>query len=297
MSTSTNNSPGHYYSVLITVKKEYGAAFAEALEPHVSSVYWTAQEEASLADVQGYSEDLPDQKIIAEMISVVADAVGEASPNLKIEKKENRNWVLENIKQFPPIQAGRFFVHSAEYKDPVPQSLIGLRVPAGAAFGSGEHGSTKGCLLAIDKMNSMSIRSALDMGCGSGILAIAAAKRWYIPVVATDIDPISMDVTRENAEINGVARYVRSLCGPGYSHPEVSARRYDLIISNILAWPLTRLAKDLGRHLNPGGFAILSGLLLRDANRIISAHRNQGIHLHSRVTLGEWGTLILKKPI
>ncbi len=287
------------YCVSLEVAQELGDAFAESLEPHVSSINWTAREESPTAQVQGYVEDLPDETAVKLAVRLTAEAIDVPVPEVEISKIAVRNWVLDNIKQFPPIEAGRFFVHSAEYTDRIPHGQIGLRVPAGAAFGSGDHGSTKGCLLALDKLEAMSgrrpLRSALDMGCGSGILAIAMAKRWHIPVVATDVDPISTEVTRENAEINGVARYVRSLCGPGYNHPEVAARRYDLIVSNILARPLTRLAKDLGRHLNPGGRAVLSGLLLADANRIISAHAAQGLCLHSRVTLGEWGTLVLTK--
>ena len=285
------------YQVSLEVPRDVGNAFAECLEGHVESVSWTAREGFSKAQVQGFSEERPDDKAINMVVRLTAQAVDVLLPKVEIVKIPVCNWVLDNLKQFPPITAGRFFVHSAEYADPIPHSQIGLRVPAGAAFGSGDHGSTKGCLLALDKMDALPIRSALDMGCGSGILAIAMAKRWHIPVVATDIDPISTEVAQENAEINGVARYVRSLCGPGYRHPEVAARRYDLIVSNILARPLTRLAKDLGHHLKPGGWAVLSGLLLRDANRIISAHAAQGLRLHSRVTLGEWGTLVLKKSI
>jgi ribosomal protein L11 methyltransferase len=288
------------YRVALEVPKEFGGAFAEGLEAHVDSVSWTANENSSIADVHGFSEEQPDPEAVQLVSRLTAEALNLSEPTIEISKIPVRNWVLDNIKQFPPITAGRFFVHSAEYSGPVPPGKIGLRVPAGAAFGSGDHGSTKGCLLALDKMDHLPvngpIRSALDMGCGSGILAIAMAKRWHIPVVASDIDPISTEVTRENAEINGVARYVRSLCAAGYQHPEIGARRYDLIVSNILARPLTRLAKDLGRHLKPGGWAVLSGLLLKDANRIISAHATQGLRLHSRVTLGEWGTLVLKKP-
>ncbi len=283
------------YQVSLEVPRDVGNYFAEALEPHLESVSWTAREEFPIAEIKGFNADEPDEEAVNLAVRLTAEAVDVPLPTVGFAKIPVRNWVLDNIKQFPPITAGRFFVHSAEYTDPVPHSQIGLRVPAGAAFGSGDHGSTKGCLLALDKMDPLPIRTALDMGCGSGILAIAIAKRWHIPVVASDIDPISTEVCIENAEINGVARYVRSLCGPGYHHPEVRARRYDLIVSNILARPLARFAKDLGRHLNPGGWAVLSGLLVRDANRIISAHAAQGLRLHSRVTIGEWGTLVLKK--
>ena len=285
------------FRVTIVVAREFGNAFAEALEPHVSSVSWSVDEDIAEAQITGFADVLPDETAIRLAIKYTAEALEIAAPDIEIAQIPMRNWVLDNIKQFPPISAGRFFVHGAEYEDAVPNSQIGLRVPAGAAFGSGDHGSTKGCLLALDKMDHLPVRRALDMGCGSGILAIAMAKRWRIPVVASDIDPVSTAVTRENAEINGVARYVRCLHASGYDHPVVQAGRYDLIVSNILARPLCILAKDLGRHLNPGGWAVLSGLLLGDANRIISAHHQQDLRLHSRVELGEWITIVMRKSI
>jgi ribosomal protein L11 methyltransferase len=285
------------YQVSLEVPRDVGNVFAECIEAFVDSVSWTVQEGLPKVAVLGFSGELPNEDAIHLVVRRTAEAIGLVIPKVKISQIPIRNWVLDNIKQFPPIAVGRFFIHSAVYNDPIPYSKIGLRVPAGAAFGSGDHGSTKGCLLALDKMSHLSFRSVLDMGCGSGILAIAAAKRWHIPVIATDIDPISTKVTQENAGINGVARYVRSLCGVGYNHPVVAARRYDLIISNILARPLCRLAKDLGHYLQPGGWAVLSGLLLRDANRVITAHAAQGLHFHSRVVLGEWGTLVFRKPI
>tara|TARA_B100000315_G_scaffold251148_1_gene285440 strand:+ start:1308 stop:2183 length:876 start_codon:yes stop_codon:yes gene_type:complete len=284
-----------FYRVAIVVPREFGDTFSEVLEPHVSSVAWTAQEEAAEAEVLGFAEEQPNEDAVRLAIKLTAEALEIAAPDIEIAEIPERNWVLDNIKQFPPISAGRFFVHGAEYEEAIPNGQIGLRVPAGAAFGSGDHGSTKGCLLALDKMDHLRARGALDMGCGSGILAIAMAKRWHIPVVASDIDPISTEVSRENAEINSVARYVRNICASGYDHPVVRAGRYDLIVSNILARPLCIMAKDLGRHLNPGGWAVLSGLLRGDANRIISAHHQQGLRLHSRVELGDWVTIVMRK--
>lgn len=286
-----------FHRVTIEIPREAGDAFAEALEPHVASVSWTAVEELVTAQVLGFCETPPNEEAILLTIRTTAEALKLPAPDIKFEQMPVRDWIMDNLKQFPPISAGRFFVHDPEYRDPIPNGHIGLKVPAGAAFGSGDHGSTKGCLLALNQMDHLKIRSALDMGCGSGILAIALAKRWRIPIVATDIDPISTEVTHENAEINQVSRYVRSLCAPGYDHPEVRKQRYDLIVSNILARPLVRMAKDLGRQLKPGGWAVLSGLLLSDANRIISAHHQQGLRLYRRVELGEWITLVMKKPI
>ena len=283
------------YRVAIVVLREFSDAFTEALEPHVSSVAWTAREENAEAELLGFADEPPDKKAIRLAIKLTAEALEIAVPDIEIAQIPMRNWVLDNIKQFPPISAERFFVHGAEYEEAVPNGQIGLRIPAGTAFGSGDHGSTKGCLLALDKMDHWRVRCALDMGCGSGILAIAIAKRWHIPVVASDIDPIATAVTQENAEINGVARFVRSICASCYDHPVVQAGRYDLIVSNILARPLCIMAKNLGRHLVPGGWAVLSGLLQGDANRIISAHHQQGLRLHSRVELGEWVTIVMRQ--
>ena len=288
------------YSISFKVPSNAADIFAESLEPNLDSVSWTAREGIAKAEVQGFSEYNLDEDKINSVVRATSGALNFVMPEVKFAKIPVRNWILENIKQFPPIQAGRFFIHGTDYDKSIPHGQIGLCIPAGAAFGSGDHGSTKGCLLALNKFFPTSVRKpirlALDIGCGSGILAIAIAKRLHIPVLAIDIDPIASRVCRQNTIINGVAGSVRSLCGPGYRHHEIAGRRWDLIVSNILAGPLTRLAKDLGRHLNPGGWAILSGLLLCDMNRVISAHLSQGIQLHSRIELENWGTLVLKKP-
>ncbi|HIF60210.1 MAG TPA: 50S ribosomal protein L11 methyltransferase [Rhodospirillales bacterium] len=286
------------YQILFEVSHEHAPAFAESLEPHLDSVSWTAQEGLLMSQVSGISNIIPDECAINITVRYTAEAIGELSPKVNLLKIPIRNWVLDNLKKFPPITVGRFFVHGAEYDKPLPHALISLCIPAATAFGTGDHGSTKGCLVALDRINyafrSRRISSALDMGCGSGILAIAIAKRWCIPVIATDIDPISTRVSSINAKTNGVSGYVRCLCGSGYNHRKIITRRFDIIVSNILLRPLTRLAKDLGSHLNPGGWAILSGLLSGDANRIISAHAWQGLRLVDRINIGDWQTLIFR---
>jgi ribosomal protein L11 methyltransferase len=288
------------YSISFEIRSDLVDVFAESLEPHLDSVLWSQQEKITNSEVRGLAETKLDKDNINMLVHLTSEVLEIATPKVKFSKIPACNWIIENVKEFPPIKVGRFFIHGADYTETIPYSRIGLRIPAGAAFGSGDHGSTKGCLLALDKIVSTSvrkpIRSALDVGCGSGILAIAMAKRWHIPVLAIDIDPIASQVCKQNSFINGVAGSVRSLSGPGYLHHEIANRRWDLIVCNILARPLTRLAKDLGRHLNPGGWAILSGLLLKDINRIIYAHLLQGIQLHCRIKLGTWATLVLKKP-
>jgi ribosomal protein L11 methyltransferase len=287
------------YQITLSVSREYAPAFAECLEPHLDSVAWTAREGVLTVEVVGFSKQIPNEEAISMTMQYTAEAMGAQTPRVRLSKIHERNWVLDNIKQFPPLRIGRFFVHGNEFNQPIPYAQIALCIPAAAAFGSGDHGSTNGCLVALDKMDSKirsrPINSALDMGCGSGILAIAIAKRWHIPVIATDIDPISTKVCSENARANGVANFVKSLCASGYKHRVIMGRKFDVIVSNILAQPLTRLAKDLGCHLNPGGWAILSGLLISDTNRVISAHASQGLRLSNRITVGDWQTLIFKK--
>ena len=286
------------YQITLSVLHEYAPAFAECLEAHLDSVSWTAREGVSTAKIIGFSNKAPNKAAINMTVLYTAEAMGVQTPRVKLSKIQERNWVLDNIKQFPPLRIGRFFVHGNEFNQPIPHAQIALCIPAAAAFGTGDHGSTNGCLVALDKMDSMirsrPINSALDMGCGSGILAIAIAKRWCIPVIATDIDPISTRVSSINAKTNGVSGYVRCFCGSGYNHRKIITRRFDIIVSNILLRPLTRLAKDLGSHLNPGGWAILSGLLSGDANRIISAHAWQGLRLVDRINIGDWQTLIFR---
>ena len=288
------------YQITLRVVHEYAQAFAECLEPHLDSISWTAQDGVSAAKIIGFSNQLPNKDAINMTTRYTAEALGIQIPRVKLSKIPVRNWALDNIEQFSPLRIGRFFVHGNEFNKPIPYAKIALCIPAAEAFGTGAHGSTNGCLMALDKMDNMirtrPISSALDMGCGSGILAIAIAKLCYIPVIATDVDPISTRVCSANARANGVGSFVQSLCAPGYKHRKIRSRRFDVIISNILAQPLTRLAKDLVLHLNSGGLAILSGLLTKDTNRVISAHTSQGLRLFKRISIGDWQTLVFKKP-
>jgi ribosomal protein L11 methyltransferase len=171
---------------------------------------------------------------------------------------------------------------------------VPIRLDAGLAFGSGEHASTRGCLLALDELaRRRRFRRVLDMGCGSGILAIAAAKCWPARVLAVDNDPKAVVVAQENADQNGVAGQIRVRWSEGYRSPAVrSAGPYDLIFANILADPLCDMARDLARHLAPGGTAILSGLFDRQAARVIEAHRAVGLRLRRCLQLEIWTTLV-----
>jgi ribosomal protein L11 methyltransferase len=269
--------------------------FAGLLELYCQSVGWTAREEDHDADINGFAQHAPDETTLKAALKEIAQAINTKPPEFKIIPIANRNWVAENIKNFPPLTAGQFFICGTEYDGNTPAGKTVLQVPAGIAFGSGNHGSTKGCLLAIDHIKDRSINRALDMGCGSGILSLAIAKRWPARIVASDIDSDAVDVTQENAIRNATGRAILAVRAAGYDHPDVRGHRYDLIVSNILVRTLTRQSTDLARYLRPGGTAILSGLLLKDGVRVVAAHRRQGLYLHRRIIVDGWLTLVMRK--
>lgn len=212
------------------------------------------------------------------------------------ERLPERDWLRENRRAFPPVRIGRFFVHGSHWRGRVPSGAIPIEIDAATAFGTGEHQSTAGCLLALDALlRRRRFGRVLDVGTGSGILAIAAAKTLRRGIVASDIDPEAARVARHHARRNGLGRRVRVLCAPGYRSRAVKQRRYDLIFANILARPLSLMARDLGRALAPGGIAILAGLLRRQEPQVIAAHRLQRVALQRRIPLEGWSTLILRR--
>jgi ribosomal protein L11 methyltransferase len=175
---------------------------------------------------------------------------------------------------------------------------ISLEINAATAFGSGEHETTTGCLLTLDDLatEGRQFQKPLDMGCGSGILAIAIAKTWNIPVVAADNDPESIRVTQYNATLNQCANQIKSYVSEGFESKEIQDDGpYDLIVANILAGPLLEMASDLSRNLAPKGMVILSGLLSRHQGSIIETYKANGVKLHSLRTLNDWVALLLEK--
>ncbi len=214
-----------------------------------------------------------------------------------VKPVEARDWVAENRASFQPIRAGRFFIHPTFYEGRPPAGAQSIALDAATAFGSGSHGTTKGCLLALDRIaRRRRPRRILDMGCGSGILAIAMAKAWKRPVLAVDIDDEAVRVTAENARRNGVGNYVNTGAGPGFAAPIMQGKRdFDLIVANILARPLIAMAPSLARALSPGGEVVLSGLLTHQENQIVAAYRAQGLALVRRDRIDNWSTLVLKQ--
>ncbi len=207
-------------------------------------------------------------------------------------------WLARTYASFPEQLIGRrFAVRGTHLRYPMSAGRITLTLDAGLAFGSGEHGSTRGCLRALERVAWRRPRRVLDLGTGSGILAIAAARLLNRCVLATDIEPWSVRVAQQNVKLNRLGRLVKVRLADGWRHPVVRTRGpYDLILANILARPLCLMARHLGVHLARGGTAILSGLLRSQARSVIAAHLRHGLRLEGSLHEGSWTTLILRRP-
>ena len=230
----------------------------------------------------------------AEEIAGLTAKLGEY-PALKtvVEKLADADWLAMSLSGLPPVRAGRFFVFGAHDKGRAPVNSVNLRIEAGAAFGTGHHGTTVGCLYAYDALlKARRFAKVLDVGAGTGVLAIAAARTGSKVAVGTDIDRPSVRIARENAQLNKArARFVHA-SGLGHRSVRVAAP-YDLVFANILAPPLVALAQDIKGALRPAGTAILSGLLRTQERRVLAAYRSRGFKLARRIHRDAWATLVL----
>ncbi len=293
------------WTIEVAVPQRAVAAVEAALEPFCDAV--ASFEALDLGrdcwTVTGYASTAPDRAELDGRLAVAAAAEGDALPAPVVAPLPATDWLAENRRSFRPVVAGRYRVipwdadPSAVPPGDLPPSAgaIVIRLNAGPAFGSGTHESTRGCLLALDRRARRAPpRRVLDLGAGSGILAIAAAKTWQCPVLATDIDPVAAATTRENAAANHVAALVEARTGPGL-RPVARRGRFDLIVANIHARPLMALARALHRHATPGAVVILSGVLRRQAPSVLAAYRSHGFVLADRIDLGDWATLVLRR--
>jgi ribosomal protein L11 methyltransferase len=233
----------------------------------------------------------PDEKIIR---ALTAAAAGNAAAKaLRFERVAAKDWVRESLAGLAPVTAGRFVVHGAHDRARVPLNRIGIEIEAALAFGTGHHGTTRGCLLALDSLcKSLPRRRILDLGTGSGVLAIAAARALRQRVLATDIDGSAVRAARANAARNRAGSFVDVIKADGVTAPRLRERApYDLVLANILLRPLQRLAAPLTRLTAPGARVVLSGLLASQANAAIAAYR--GLALERRIDLDGWTTLVL----
>src|SRR5262249_48134774 len=221
----------------------------------------------------------------------------EIADTLTFETVEARDWVRASLEDLVPVPAGRFIVHGAHDRDRVPANKLAIEIEAALAFGTGHHGTTRGCLLLLDHvLQSWQPRGGLDLGTGAGVLGIAAAKALKIGVLASDIDPPSVKVARENARLNESGSLVQVIRATGFSAPGFAQRGpFDLVLANILANPLRQLATPMARHLAPGAMVILSGLLTHQAGAVVAAYRAAGGVPVRHLRIEGWSSLLLRK--
>lgn len=248
-----------------------------------------------------YVETEPDEVTIADLLTLIPSARPE---DIAVEHMPAQDWLTLSQQGLKPISAGRFYVHTAAYADTLQPDQIGIRIEAGQAFGTGQHETTTGCLTVLDRMaaDGRSFANVLDLGTGSGILAIGIAKRWReARIIASDIDPVSVDVAVENVEVNGEragtgAGEIELVAADGLGHERLQARApYDLVVANILAGPLIALSADIAAALAPGGRLLLAGLLTEQADDVIAAYAACGCRLLDRHEVGDWPTLVLTR--
>jgi ribosomal protein L11 methyltransferase len=255
-----------------------------------------AFERADLAwEVSLHFGELPDPEGVR---ALVAQAAGDAvASSMTVETIAARDWVAASLEDLVPVPAGRFVVHGSHDRARIAPNKLGIEIEAALAFGTGHHGTTRGCLTLLDLvLRGDPPRSVLDLGTGTGVLAIAAAKALKQPVLATDIDRQSVVVAKENARLNGVGNLVEAVCATGFSAPAFAARApFDLVLANILANPLRQLATPMAQHLAPGALVILSGLLQRQAQGVIAAYRTRGCVLLRQIVIEGWSSLLLAK--
>ncbi|MBC7142865.1 MAG: 50S ribosomal protein L11 methyltransferase [Rhodobacteraceae bacterium] len=285
------------YAALTTLPdRERAEALAEAMEnflPEPTGIGCFEIEDGSgRYEVGVYFEEEPNSIELALMAAIYG-----AQPFAVSEVPET-DWVAHVKRNLQPVEAGRFFVHGSHDADRVPEGKVALLIEAAMAFGTGHHGTTLGCLLALDRLDRAGFRgrNVADIGCGTAVLAMAAASIWPDPVIASDIDPVAVEVAAANVAANGLQGRVTCVEAAGFDHPGLRARApFDLVFANILKGPLIALAPDMAGAIGPGGYAILSGILNPQADAVASAYKSQGFCLVSRDEIGEWTTLVLKR--
>ncbi|MBR1273910.1 50S ribosomal protein L11 methyltransferase [Bradyrhizobium sp. AUGA SZCCT0283] len=246
-------------------------------------------------DVTVHFAEPPDQPLIRELVANAAGA--DIAEGIAFDTVEAKDWVKASLEDLVPVPAGRFVVHGQHDRERVAPNKLGIEIEAALAFGTGHHGTTRGCLLLLDHvLKAWRPRRVLDLGTGTGVLAIAAARALHDKVLASDIDPPSVQVARENARLNVAGHLVQAIRATGFSAPQFAdAAPFDLVLANILANPLRQLAAPMARHLAPSALVILSGLLTHQAPGVIAAYRARGLVPVRHLRIEGWSSLLLRK--
>ncbi|MDW4499517.1 50S ribosomal protein L11 methyltransferase [Sulfitobacter sp. D35] len=285
------------FTALTTVADQSSAeglgAAMESLVPEPTGVgVFELEDGSGLWEVGGYFVDPPDDSAL-----MLLAAAFDAKP-FSVSELPEKDWVAHVRRELSPVAAGRFFVYGSHDADKVPDGVEPLLIEAAMAFGTGHHGTTLGCLRALDRLAQAGFagRRVADIGCGTAVLAMAAARIWPDTVLASDIDAVAVEVAATNVAANGLEGRVVCVEAEGFDAPELArAAPFDLVFANILKAPLIALAPDMAANLQPGGYAILSGILNDQADEVIAVYAAHGINLEHREQIVDWTTLTLRK--
>ncbi|MBV1926187.1 MAG: 50S ribosomal protein L11 methyltransferase [Rhodobacteraceae bacterium] len=285
------------YTAITTLPgKPEAEALSEAMErltPEPTGIgVFEIEDESGLWEVGGYFIDQPDKGALALLAAVFS------AKDFVVSEVPETDWVAHVRRELSPVQAGRFFVYGNHDADNVPADVVPLLIEAAMAFGTGHHGTTLGCLMALDRLigEGFSAQKIADIGCGTAVLAMAAARIWPETVLASDIDRVAVDVAVANLRANKMDGKVACVEAAGFDHIDLqNAAPYDLIFANILKGALIALAPDMQKHLRAGGYAILSGILNEQAADVGAVYARSGINLVHSEVIGDWTTLTLRK--
>lgn len=285
------------YTALTTLKgKAEATKLGEAMENMTSEPtgvgVFEVEDGSGLWEVGGYFTEAPDVTELA-----LLETMSGAKPFV-VSEVPDVDWVAHVRRELSPVEAGRFYVYGTHDADTVPENAIPLLIDAAMAFGTGHHGTTLGCLRALDRLAGEGFvgENVADIGCGTAVLAMAAARIWPNTVMASDIDQVAVDVALTNVRSNDLEGQVLCVEAAGFNNPDLIAKApFDLVFANILKGPLIGLAPDMQTHIQAGGYAILSGILNEQADSVIDVYAQNGFNLVSRSEIVEWTTLLLQK--
>ncbi len=285
------------YTALTTMKSKNNAQpLADAMENMTPEPYgvgvFEIEDGSGLWEVGGYFTEEPDAAGLA-----LLQTMFDTNPFV-VSEVPDIDWVAHVKRELPPVEAGRFFVYGSHDAADLPENKIGLLIEAAMAFGTGHHGTTLGCLRALDTLANDGFvgENVADIGCGTAVLGMAAAKIWPNPVVASDIDEVAVAVAETNVIANDMQGRVTCLEAAGFGHPDLLAKApYDLVFANILKGPLVALAPDMAANIGKDGYAILSGILNEQADDVIAVYIENGFNLVKRDEIVDWTTLTLRR--